>query len=90
MIGNQVNHSIWDHSLEAIETGELALRLGLRQVKGVRQNPIQNLIERLPKQGFKDLTQLQSLHLAKGQLESLASANALACFSGHCYQPRWR
>ena len=33
---------------------------------------------------------MQALHLAKGQLESLASANALTCFSGHRYQARWQ
>ena len=85
-----INHSVWDHSLEATETAELALRLGLRQVKGVRQDHIQRLLEHRPKQGFKDLPQVQALHLAKGQLESLASANALTCFSGHRYQARWQ
>ena len=85
-----INHSVWDHSLEATETAELALRLGLRQVKGVRQDHIQRLLEHRPKQGFKDLSQVQLLHLPKGQLESLASANALTCFSGHRYQARWQ
>ena len=85
-----INRSDWDHSLESTETSELALRLGLRQVKGVRQVHIQQLLEHRPKQGFKDLSQVQLLHLPKGQLESLASANALACFSGHRYQARWQ
>jgi len=85
-----INRSTWDHSLESTETAELALRLGLRQVKGVRQVHIQQLLKHRPKQGFKDLSQVQALHLPKGQLESLASANALACFSGHRYQARWQ
>ncbi len=85
-----INKSDWDHRLEPTQTAELALRLGLRQVKGVRQDYMQQLLEHRPKQGFKDLPQVQALHLAKGQLESLASANALTCFSGHRYQARWQ
>ena len=85
-----INHSAWDHSLETTDTAELAIRLGLRQVKGVRQGPIQELIAQRPPQGFQGLSQVQALHLAKGQLESLASANALTCFSGHRYQARWQ
>ena len=85
-----INHSAWNHSLETTDTAELAIRLGLRQVKGVRQGPIQELIAQRPPQGFQGLSQVQALHLAKGQLESLASANALTCFSGHRYQARWQ
>jgi len=85
-----INKSLWDHSLETTQTEELALRLGLRQVKGVRQEDMHRLLEQRPKQGFKDLSQVQALHHAKGQLESLASANALTCFSGHRYQARWQ
>jgi len=85
-----INQSTWDHRLEATKTAELALRLGLRQVKGVRQDYMQTIVEHRPKQGFKDLPQVQALNLAKGQLEALASANALACFSGHRYQARWQ
>ncbi|MDC1425279.1 hypothetical protein N8135_03770 [Oceanospirillaceae bacterium] len=43
-----INHSAWDHSLETTDTAELAIRLGLRQVKGVRQGPIQELIAQRP------------------------------------------
>jgi error-prone DNA polymerase len=85
-----INRSVWEHSLETTDTAELALRLGLRQVKGVRQDLIQGLLAQRPPQGFTDLPQIQSLHMAKGQLESLASANALSCFSGHRYQARWQ
>jgi error-prone DNA polymerase len=85
-----INHSQWDHSLEANTNAELALRLGFRQVKGVHQKHIQTLVEQRPSAGFKDLPQIQSIHLAKGQLEALASANALSCFSGHRYQARWQ
>jgi len=85
-----INRSAWDHSLESTKTAELALRLGFRQVKGVRQIHIQQLLKHRPKQGFKDLPQVQTLHLPRGQLESLASANALTCFSGHRYQARWQ
>lgn len=85
-----INHSTWEHSLEATKNGELALRLGFRQVKGVRQEHMLRLIEQRPSQGFKSLDQVQALAHLKGQLEALASANALKCFSGHRYQARWQ
>ena len=85
-----INKSVWDHSLETTQNLELAIRLGLRQVKGVRQDHLQRLLEQRPKQGFTDLLQVQALHHTKGMLECLASANALNCFSGHRYQARWQ
>ena len=85
-----INQSHWDHNLETTPNGELALRLGFRQVKGAHQNYMQQLLDQRPATGFKDLPQVQALQLAKGQLEALASANALSCFSGHRYQARWQ
>ncbi|MEM9318087.1 MAG: error-prone DNA polymerase [Pseudomonadota bacterium] len=32
-----INRSVWDNSMERTETGELALRLGFRQIKSMRQ-----------------------------------------------------
>src|SRR5690606_25027758 len=39
-----VNHSSWDCTLEATDDGAMALRLGLRQVKGFGEAPAGELV----------------------------------------------
>ena len=39
-----VNHSVWDNSLEMDSAGALALRLGLRQIDGLRQDDAVRLV----------------------------------------------
>jgi error-prone DNA polymerase len=41
-----VNHSCWDNTLEAREDGSLALRLGFRQMDGVKEDEAHKLVER--------------------------------------------
>ncbi len=39
-----VNHSLWDNTLERVENGALALRLGFRQVGGLMQSEMERLV----------------------------------------------
>lgn len=85
-----INQSNWQHQLENIPEAGLALRLGFRQIKGLRQEAMETLLARRPQQGFSNLRQLQTSSLPSHQLQALASANALESISGHRYQARWQ
>ena len=86
-----INQSHWQHHIESQEDGHgLALRLGFRQVKGLRQENIESLLTQRPAAGFSNLRQLQKSTLPAHQLQALASANALQAISGHRYQARWQ
>ena len=85
-----INQSHWQHQLENIPEAGLALRLGFRQIKGLRQEALETLLARRPQQGFSNLRQLQTSSLPSHQLQALASANALESISGHRYQARWQ
>jgi len=39
-----VNHSLWDCTLEPAEAGSFALRLGLRQIDGMREDDVKRLV----------------------------------------------
>ncbi|MDP6164643.1 MAG: error-prone DNA polymerase [Gammaproteobacteria bacterium] len=86
-----INASQWQHTMEDLpnNTG-LALRLGLRQIKGLQAQTIQALLTTRPQQGFTHIKQLRSNQLPGKQLQALASANALQTISGNRYQARWQ
>ncbi|MDP0925585.1 error-prone DNA polymerase [Paracoccus onubensis] len=71
-----VNHSEWDCTLEACGDGELALRLGLRQIKGMKEEDAEQ-IAKFRGNGYPDV---ESLWLRAGIkpeiLERLAEADA--------------
>ncbi len=86
-----VNHSEWDNSLVALlEAEQPAIRLGFRQVKGLRLEEIKILIAARPEGGFTRVEQLYELGLSQGCLTLLASADALLTLAGHRYQARWQ
>lgn len=84
-----VNHSQWQHSLEVLD-GKPALRLGLRLVKGLSQQSAERMVFERPRHGYDQAQQLSNLGLSRGDLERLASADALKCLAGHRYQARWQ
>ena len=86
-----INASQWQHTMEDLpnNTG-LALRLGLRQIRGLQAQTIQALLTTRPQQGFTHIKQLRSNQLPGKQLQALASANALQTISGNRYQARWQ
>lgn len=73
-----VNHSVWDCTLEEID-GEVALRLGLRQVDGLPEHAAAKLVAARMEGGlFQDVTELRErAKLIPAHIEKLVSAD---CF----------
>ncbi len=84
-----VNHSDYAHTLVMDQTGNFALRLGLRLVRGLSRAGAESLLRQRPAEGFQQLTDIQHCGLNKRDREALASANALNSLSAHRYQARW-
>ncbi|MBU1310731.1 MAG: error-prone DNA polymerase [Gammaproteobacteria bacterium] len=82
-----VNQSQWDYCLQ--QQGK-AIRLGLRQVKGLSSAGAQLLLQLRPSGGYRDITQLRQTGLSRGDLQALASANVLSSISGDRYNSRWQ
>jgi error-prone DNA polymerase len=70
-----VNHSTWDNQLEERSGRYCALRLGFRQVKGLREEDIKVLIK-ARKKGFTSVHELRQVGLTDAVLEKLADADA--------------
>ena len=83
-----INSSSYDHILENSH-GKLAIRLGIRLVKGVSRNQIEDVIKNRPLLGFKQLNELKDNGLNRGHLEALASANAFQSISANRYTTKW-
>ena len=89
--------SHWDHTLEpraeispSFAHSQGALRLGLRLVKGLREESAQRLVSARQLQPFIDATDLaRRAGLSRQDMEYLARAGALAGLSGHRYQAHW-
>ncbi|NVK25034.1 MAG: error-prone DNA polymerase [Gammaproteobacteria bacterium] len=83
-----INHSYWEHRLEVLDRSRLALRLGLKLIKGLRQSSIEELLTHR-KTEFKSLGELNKYSIKNYELQALASANALKSLSGNRYSSRW-
>ncbi|MDD0976801.1 error-prone DNA polymerase [Pseudomonas fontis] len=85
-----VRYSTWDCSLEPLDDGRLALRMGLRQVRGLRQEDMLHLEQVRAGRAFTDVLDLcQRVGLDARARELLADAGALRALAGHRYQARW-
>ena len=82
-----VNHSQWLYGLE--QQGK-AIRLGLKQIKGLSQAGAEKLLSQRPANGYRSLAELKQLGLNRADLQALASANALQALSGDRYNSRWQ
>lgn len=88
--GVDVNHSLWDCSLEKAVGGSPALRLGLRQVKGLSEDVGRRIECLRSDSGFLNVADLvKRVDIRRRDLEILASAGALEALSGHRYLARW-
>jgi error-prone DNA polymerase len=88
-----VCHSDWDCTLEARtpRTGQPALRLGLRLVKGLSQAGAERLVSTRAEPGWQTLDELRErAHPDKRDLKALAGADALAGLAGNRHQAGWR
>ncbi len=84
-----INHSDWDHTLEE-RSGEerCALRLGFRQVKGLREEDMQLLVS-LRKLGYTNMTEIRHTGLPETALEKLADADAFRSIGLDRRQALW-
>jgi len=80
-----VCHSDWESTLE-----DSALRLGLHRVKGLSRQGGERLLNARAYRPFRDIADLaRRAQLDRGDLESLAAANALRSLAGHRHRARW-
>ena len=85
-----VNQSDWDNSLERRSDGEPALRLGLRQIKGLSETSGRVIETRRSVEPYASVSDLASrAGLQRRDLEALAAAGALASLAGHRHRARW-
>jgi error-prone DNA polymerase len=70
-----INYSKWDNLLEERAGKYYVIRLGFRQIKGIRQDEIDKLVNNREK-GYKSITSLRDAGIAIATLERLADADA--------------
>ncbi|MGB5257599.1 MAG: error-prone DNA polymerase [Woeseiaceae bacterium] len=85
-----INHSQWDCSLEADETGEAALRLGLRMVKGLSEAAGRRVVAERGSGVYTKAQQLlERAGLDQRELGVLATSGALRPLAGDRHRARW-
>jgi len=70
-----VNHSLWDNRLEEKSGRYFALRLGFRQISGIRADDIDTLVNGRG-EGYQSITTLRDAGVSIAALERLADADA--------------
>ena len=83
-----INHSNWDNTLEEKDGKYFNLRLGFRQVKGIRQEDMDRLITKKGN-GYKHLPALRDAGITQGVLEKLADADAFQSMGYTRRQALW-
>lgn len=85
-----VRYSDWDCSLEPDEYGEPAIRLGMRMIRGMREEDARRIEQARQSGVFRDVEDLSvRARLDASARERLADAGALGGLVGHRYQARW-
>ncbi|KLT63861.1 error-prone DNA polymerase [Pedobacter sp. BMA] len=70
-----INHSTWDNRLEEKSGKYFAIRLGFRQISGVRAEEMETLVNARG-EGYKSITALRDAGISIASLERLADADA--------------
>jgi len=87
-----INHSDYDYTLQS-HGKDLAIRIGLRQVKGLSAQSAQAIVGHRPEQGFEKASELRNILKKDDELQALASADALKALhrggENNRYQTRW-
>lgn len=83
-----INHSFWDNTLEEVAGKYRALRLGFRQVSGLRQDEIEQMIHQRT-QPFQHIFQLLETGLGTATLEKLADADSFGSIGLNRRQALW-
>ncbi|QRP64388.1 error-prone DNA polymerase [Rhodanobacter sp. FDAARGOS 1247] len=85
-----VRHSDWDCTLEDDACDQPALRLGLRQVRGFREDVAGRMSAARAARAFVDVTDLCArTGIDRRQQELLAEAGALRGLAGHRHRAKW-
>jgi error-prone DNA polymerase len=85
-----INHSDWDCSLEPTASEQPAIRLGLRLVRGFRQEDARRIEQARQQRAFVGIDDLcQRARLDARARAQLADAGALRELVGHRHQARW-
>jgi len=85
-----VRYSDWDCTLEPDKGGELSIRLGLRMVRGFREEDAKRIEQARAVRAFADATDLSDrAELDARARELLADAGALRGLVGHRHRARW-
>jgi error-prone DNA polymerase len=87
--GADVNYSDWDNTLEPVSAGVFAVRLGLRQIDGMRQDMGQRVMD-ARHAPFADLQGLKTrARLDAGTMRKLAAADAMRSMGLDRRQALW-
>jgi error-prone DNA polymerase len=70
-----VNYSFWDNLLEEKSSRYFAMRLGFRQIKGIREEEMEVLVS-CRGAGYRSITALRDVGVSLASLERLADADA--------------
>ena len=85
-----VEHSDWDCTLEPARTEQMAIRLGLRQIKGFSEPEAQRIVAARELQPFADVADLvQRAELGARSRSLLADSGALRALAGGRFRARW-
>jgi error-prone DNA polymerase len=85
-----VNYSDWDCSLERREDGTAAMRIGLRQIKGLTEAAGKKIAHLRKEEAYSSIQQLlERAALNRRDLSALAAAGALKSLDGHRHKVRW-
>jgi error-prone DNA polymerase len=83
-----INYSTWDYQLEEESGKYRALRMGFRQVKGLRAEDVEILVA-CRKQSYKSIDELRTIGLSNSTLERLADADAFRSIGLDRRQALW-
>jgi error-prone DNA polymerase len=84
-----INHSYWDNTLEEKDGDYCAIRLGFRQIKGMREEDIQLLVAKREKQ-YAGIHELRNIGLNDATLDKLAEADAFRSISLDRREALWK
>jgi error-prone DNA polymerase len=83
-----INHSAWNNALEEESGKYRALRLGFRQVKGLREEDM-NILVSARTEAYTNINQLRRIGLSDAALEKLADADAFRSIGLDRRQALW-
>ncbi len=85
-----VHYSKWDCTLEEADRGGPAIRLGMRMIRGFREDDAQRIEQARESMAFRDVTDLCDRAILQNKARAqLADAGALRALAGHRHQARW-